>query len=224
MTQDEAHRLEKIYRILPIFDHHSRNATASTFDAILLLLIEDQTMAHAKEEYDLFSSLRYDPQIGSTVDRGVLQSEGQLPTSKNFYMLGFHRDRILSAAKHFGWEAAVEAISGVEGLRELERALAAALSSHKDGHSSALKVCGFYSILLRYVQVRSSPVTANQISRSRSEPSSPRQESSQSNSRPRLQSHSQIYILPPFPSPPHNRQLLTTTIQNSYPHPAQEAS
>ena len=93
-------------------------------------------MNNSEEEYQLFSSLRYDPQLGSAVDRGALEPEGQLPTSKNFYMLGFHRDRMLSAAKHFQWEAAVAAISGVEGLLRLERALANALEGYHDDSGS----------------------------------------------------------------------------------------
>ena len=103
--------------------------------------------AHIVEspDYELFSSLRYDPQLGSAVDRGVLQAEGQLPTSKDFYMLTFHRDRMLSAATHFQWKAAITAITGTEGLLRLEQALSDAVSAHhnetsENEHNAPLRV------------------------------------------------------------------------------------
>ena len=77
--------------------------------------------AMADQEFELFTSLRYDPRLMS-----VPSSHGSENTGWNFskpsplYMLDLHRDRMLRAATHWGWTRAVTAIAGGEGLARLE--------------------------------------------------------------------------------------------------------
>ncbi|RDW91242.1 hypothetical protein BP5796_02407 [Coleophoma crateriformis] len=67
-------------------------------------------------DFQLFSSLRYDPILLSNSVNTQL-SPGKQPSP--FYMLEYHRDRILQAAEHFGWSQAIAALEGTEGLTRL---------------------------------------------------------------------------------------------------------
>lgn len=79
-------------------------------------------------EFELFTSLRYDPILSEdVVDIGDsdCHSFGQFPGP--FYMLPYHRDRLLRAATHWKWTKAVTSIEGPEGLERLEAFLHDAL-------------------------------------------------------------------------------------------------
>lgn len=75
------------------------------------------------EHFDLFTSLRYDPILSQVkdVDSGGLG--WNFEKSSPFYMLDYHRDRMLRAALHWGWTKAAAAIEGPEGLAGLEALL-----------------------------------------------------------------------------------------------------
>lgn len=71
------------------------------------------------ENFELFSSIRYDPsliQVKKLAHNLGWNSEKASP----FYMLDYHRDRMLKAATHWGWTKAIEAIQGPDGLARLE--------------------------------------------------------------------------------------------------------
>lgn len=64
---------------------------------------------HDEEDVDLFTSLRYDPQLLRSKKNSALAANKTAGSS--LYMLQYHRDRISAAAKHFGWEAAVSRLA-----------------------------------------------------------------------------------------------------------------
>jgi 4-amino-4-deoxychorismate lyase len=74
--------------------------------------------------FQLFSSLRYDPILVSAANAKDGES---LQYAGPFYMLPYHRDRMLQAAQHFGWTTAASCISGDAGLAHLAAQLSAAV-------------------------------------------------------------------------------------------------
>ncbi|KAI9743901.1 MAG: hypothetical protein M1818_002635 [Claussenomyces sp. TS43310] len=79
-------------------------------------------MASEAPDFQLFSSLRFDPILSQCPANTVL---GGAPSP--LYMLSYHRDRMLYAAQHFQWPEAVSRISGADGLRYLQGELETAL-------------------------------------------------------------------------------------------------
>lgn len=80
------------------------------------------------DEFKLFTTLRYDPALLAVPEQGFTNlGWNQRPSP--FYILDYHRDRMLQAATHWRWEAAGKLISGEEGLRRLEEYLDAAAHS-----------------------------------------------------------------------------------------------
>jgi len=73
-------------------------------------------------DFQLFSSLRYDPLLLS-VAINTEHWDGNLNPPNPFYMLPFHRDRILQATKRFGWAEAASKIQGPSGLSNLLKRL-----------------------------------------------------------------------------------------------------
>jgi len=79
-------------------------------------------MAAQSPDFQLFSSLRFDPilrQCQANTDIGNEESP--------FYMLPYHRDRMLQAAEHFQWPKAISRISGPEGVKYLRKAIESAI-------------------------------------------------------------------------------------------------
>lgn len=71
-----------------------------------------------KPDFQLFSSLRYDPALLS-VSSNTEHWDETLKSPSPFYILPFHRDRMLQAAEHFNWTAAASAIRGTAGFKYL---------------------------------------------------------------------------------------------------------
>ncbi|CAJ2502831.1 Uu.00g102250.m01.CDS01 [Anthostomella pinea] len=74
------------------------------------------------EDFKLFTSLRYDPALIEAPSQGYVTTRWN-QTPSPFYMLDFHRDRMLRAADHWGWTAASQTLAGEEGLSRLETLL-----------------------------------------------------------------------------------------------------
>lgn len=70
--------------------------------------------------FQLFTSLRYDRSLLSLRDIHPLDIgwNGEKPSP--FYILDYHRDRMLKAASHWGWTQAIETIQGPDGLASFE--------------------------------------------------------------------------------------------------------
>ncbi|KAI0402554.1 putative 4-amino-4-deoxychorismate protein [Xylaria palmicola] len=67
----------------------------------------------------LFTTIRCDPELLKVPDQGF-SNAGWNQNPSPFYMLDFHRDRMLKAAIYWGWDAAIKTLEGEQGLRHLE--------------------------------------------------------------------------------------------------------
>ncbi|KAI0473084.1 aminotransferase [Xylariaceae sp. FL0804] len=77
-------------------------------------------------DFRIFTSIRYDPILLEGREGNSSTTAGRLPTNSPFYMLDFHRDRMLRAAEHWHWGAAAETLAGDEGLERLRSMLVGA--------------------------------------------------------------------------------------------------
>ncbi|KAF7954290.1 hypothetical protein EAE96_005419 [Botrytis aclada] len=78
--------------------------------------------------FQLFTSLRYDPilvQSSQNIESWPLPS----PSPSPFYMLPYHRDRLLQAATHFSFLPAMNAITGVSGFQHLLSTLSSSIDT-----------------------------------------------------------------------------------------------
>lgn len=77
--------------------------------------------------FDLFTSLRYDPILfESSANSETWPTKS---TQTPYYMLPYHRDRMLQAAEHFQWTEAISKLAGEEGLENLLKTLESSISS-----------------------------------------------------------------------------------------------
>ncbi|KAI0885681.1 aminotransferase [Annulohypoxylon maeteangense] len=83
-------------------------------------------------DFRIFTSIRYDPELLKVPSLGFTNI-GWNSKSSPFYMLDLHRDRMLRAAIHWDWVAAVAIISGEEGLENFERFLQSAAADLVNG-------------------------------------------------------------------------------------------
>lgn len=73
------------------------------------------------DAFQLYSSVRCDASLrGAAANLAFAHAGWNYAHSSPFYMLDFHRDRLLRAATFWGWEAAVAAVAGESGIRRLE--------------------------------------------------------------------------------------------------------
>lgn len=79
-------------------------------------------MGNGQPNFQLFTSLRFDTLLLQSPENTALA-----PGPSPFYMLSYHRDRILHAATYFKWTEAITSLSGPEGLRRLLENLEAAI-------------------------------------------------------------------------------------------------
>jgi 4-amino-4-deoxychorismate lyase len=83
------------------------------------------------EDFKLFSSLRYDPGLTRVPSSDLTYAGWNGGNESPFYMLEFHRDRMLRAATHWNWTAAIEALSGDAGLERLRGFLSMSVGHHQ---------------------------------------------------------------------------------------------
>ncbi|KAI1641431.1 aminotransferase [Biscogniauxia mediterranea] len=74
------------------------------------------------DNFHLFTSIRHDPAL-LELSAEHLADMGWHGQPSAFYMLDFHRDRMLRAAMHWGWSAAVETLAGPQGLERMQHFL-----------------------------------------------------------------------------------------------------
>lgn len=103
-------------------------------------ILENSSPAGKADDFALFSSLRYDPQLLESADNTVLGPDATTPCP--FYMLRYHRDRLQAASRHFGWHKLTARLSGAEGLIRLEENLDVKVQKHQQdsNESQPLKV------------------------------------------------------------------------------------
>lgn len=90
-----------------------------------------------EDDFQLFSSLRYDPALLQIPSRNLNHAGWNWVNSSALYMLDYHRDRMLRAAAHWGWDAAVKVLEGDSGLKELGDTI---LKSIGDDKQHAMRV------------------------------------------------------------------------------------
>lgn len=74
------------------------------------------------DNFSLFTSLRYDIGLLEVPSKDIDYAGWNTANSSPFYMLDYHRDRMLRAATHWQWDKAVQVLSGQKGLEALTRA------------------------------------------------------------------------------------------------------
>jgi len=73
--------------------------------------------------FQLLSTPRFDPELTAVRQHGLDYAGWNYEHDSPFYMLDYHRDRLLKGATYFGWEAAVEKLRGPQGLDRLNQEL-----------------------------------------------------------------------------------------------------
>lgn len=90
-------------------------------------------MAAVEESFQIFTSLRYDPALLEIPGSALKHAGWNYENASPLYMLSYHRDRLLRAANHWGWDAAVKVLSGEAGLRTLSESILKALGQGQEG-------------------------------------------------------------------------------------------
>ncbi|KAH7357856.1 aminodeoxychorismate lyase [Plectosphaerella cucumerina] len=70
-------------------------------------------------DFQLFTSLRKDEALEGTPEHGPDHAGWNKTNKSSIYMLDYHRDRMLRAATHWKWAAAVDVLQGDDGLLRL---------------------------------------------------------------------------------------------------------
>lgn len=71
------------------------------------------------DDFYIFTSLRYDPSLQQVSSRGFQHAGWNYNHVSPFYCLDYHRDRLLRAATHWGWQAAIDALTSEQALTQL---------------------------------------------------------------------------------------------------------
>ncbi|KAH6641679.1 aspartic peptidase domain-containing protein [Chaetomium tenue] len=88
-------------------------------------------------DFQLFTSLRYDPTLLQVSVSKLSYGGWNSVNSSPLYMLDYHRDRMLRAATHWGWNAAVDVLQGDSGLKRIVELVE---SSIQEDQQSPLRV------------------------------------------------------------------------------------
>lgn len=92
----------------------------------------------SETEFHLFTSLRYDPILLTSEENSQPWLNYVSPSP--FYMLAYHRDRMLEAAQHFDFHAVAEKLQNGESLHE-ELSKEVKKYIENGGRDEPLKVC-----------------------------------------------------------------------------------
>ena len=71
--------------------------------------------------FQIISSLRYDPDLPKVITRNADNQHYPAPTHSPYYLLSYHRDRLINAARHFKWDKALDFLQ--QDLDSFERFL-----------------------------------------------------------------------------------------------------
>ncbi|GME25697.1 Aminodeoxychorismate lyase [Neofusicoccum parvum] len=95
-------------------------------------------MSASPASFSLFTSLRHDPALRSSPENS--SDVVSFSPSSPFYMLRYHRDRMLEAAQHFEWAAVASKLADGKELESLLDQEVEAWKSKNDDRASPLKV------------------------------------------------------------------------------------
>lgn len=75
-------------------------------------------MSSSRCSFHIISSLRYDPDLPKAIARNIATEAKIYPEPRDspYYLLAYHHDRLLSAAKHFNWDKACDVLHAFEDL------------------------------------------------------------------------------------------------------------
>ncbi|KAF3387241.1 Aminodeoxychorismate lyase [Penicillium rolfsii] len=79
------------------------------------------TNAAATPSFQIISSLRFDPDLPKVTSRHVNNESYPAPAHSPYYLLSYHRDRLINAARYFEWDHALEFLR--QDLESFERFL-----------------------------------------------------------------------------------------------------
>ncbi|OAA68697.1 Aminotransferase, class IV [Niveomyces insectorum RCEF 264] len=92
------------------------------------------------DAFQLFTSVRHDAALRRVAgDPAFAHAGWNYKQASPYYMLDLHRDRLLRAATHWRWEAAVSVMTGEAGLQRLEAVLDGVVQSTSSGEGSVLR-------------------------------------------------------------------------------------
>ncbi|KAF9770402.1 hypothetical protein IL306_012087 [Fusarium sp. DS 682] len=89
------------------------------------------------DEFSIFTSMRYDAKLSGLKGQEHSGKGWNFENDSPLYMLDLHRDRLLKAAKHWGWQPAVDQLSGLDGLSYLAQLITDCVGSY---HPTPLKL------------------------------------------------------------------------------------
>lgn len=92
-------------------------------------IITFETDIEMDNEFQLFTSLRFDWSMKSLPDMHPRNLGWNSESPSSLYMLTYHRDRMLKAAIHWGWTEAAKVIEGEEGLGRLNQFVTSTLEA-----------------------------------------------------------------------------------------------
>ncbi|KAG6005633.1 hypothetical protein E4U21_007821 [Claviceps maximensis] len=88
-------------------------------------------------DFSIFTSVRYDVNLRQVPLKGIQHAGWNYHNESPLYMLDYHRDRLLRAARHWKWQKAIEKLAGDIGLQSLAEAAQEAVGS---GESEPLRL------------------------------------------------------------------------------------
>lgn len=79
------------------------------------------TLSAAMPSFQIISSLRFDPDLPRVTSHNASDENYPAPPHSPYYLLSYHRDRLINAARHFQWDNALDFLQ--QDLDSFERFL-----------------------------------------------------------------------------------------------------
>jgi branched-subunit amino acid aminotransferase/4-amino-4-deoxychorismate lyase len=84
-------------------------------------------------DFQIFTSLRYDRELCDVPESELHFAGWNYRNKSPLYMLDFHRDRLLRAAKHWRWDKVIQVLEGESGLQKLSSLILDHVKSKDEG-------------------------------------------------------------------------------------------
>lgn len=81
--------------------------------------MSSSAVTNTAQTFEIISSIRYDPALPNLTSENAHSYPE--PSDSPYYLLAYHRDRLVAAARHFGWDKALDWLG--EDLRRFEKFL-----------------------------------------------------------------------------------------------------
>ena len=93
--------------------------------------------SESSPSFSIVTSIRADGSLLYSRENTPLSASGQ--DDSQLYMLRYHRDRILEAAKTFGWSSAIQVLDRPQGLLHFQNVIYEHLALHKPVNPDATR-------------------------------------------------------------------------------------